>query len=121
MWRALSLAAPGVVAWGTILYLRFAWLPQFDGMPAVAGAGALILLLVTPLALACVLGCIMAAAFCSRMSHRVLVAAFNASFPIWLTILLGPAVWLWPFSGMRGRDRAPPPPEPGIEAPYDAK
>jgi len=115
MWRALALALPGIMAWGTHFYIRFVWARDYHGLPAAAGV--LLLPLFTALALGCVLGCIMAAAFCSRMSQRVVVAAFNASFPVWLTILLGPGVWLWPFLGGWGPDRVPPPPEPGLHAP----
>lgn len=116
MWRALAFASPGIVAWGTHLYVRYVWGPTLDGMPATAAAGLLLLPVAFVLGVGCVVGSIMAAVHCARLSQRIAVAAFNASFPIWLTILLGPGIWSIWFEP--GPDRDPPPPTT-TGAPYD--
>lgn len=114
MRTALACATPGAVAWGTILYMRYGW--HYEGLPAAAGIP---LLMIAPvLVLGCLTGCLLAFSLCRHVPHRVVVAAWNASFPIWLTILLGPSVWLWPFSE-GGSARGPPPPPLAPDAPYD--
>jgi hypothetical protein len=112
MWMALAIATPGSVAWGVFLYMRYGW--HHEGLPAAAGIPLLMILPV--LVLGCLTGCFLAVFHCRRLAHRIVVAAWNASFPIWLTILLGPSFWLWPFSG-GGEDGPPPPPPAAGEAP----